>query len=140
MKALTAALVLLTACIVSTSANAGQFKNGNKLLEECSSPAHSRNIALCLAYIQGMADAAAISASLSGRAACIPPGVHASQVKDVVVQYLMKNPSERHYSGGYLAIAAIGEAWCPLLEANTPAVKFKSQRPRSTQSASPAGD
>jgi hypothetical protein len=118
-------MALLTACIGSASAGAGQFKDGNKLLEECSSPVNSWNSAVCLGYIQGMADAVAVSASLSGKAACIPPGVHASQVKDVVVQYLMKNPSERHYSGGHLAIAAIGEAWCPLLEANTPAVNFK---------------
>src|SRR6266516_4060964 len=94
MKVLTPVLVLL-ACIVSTGATAGQFKVGNKLLEECPGklleyccvpriyPGHGR----------------------CGKAACIPLGVPASQVKDVVVQYLMKNPSERHYSGGHLAIA-----------------------------------
>ena len=114
----TIALALLTACVVSTGAGAG-FKDGNKLFAECTSPISSLSYGDCLGYVQGVSDA--LGTVVVG---CVPNGVKLSQVKNVVVEHLRKNPAERHTAAAALTIAAIMEAWCPL-KSNTPIVHFK---------------
>ena len=96
--AVVAALVILSPSRVIAS------PTGNKLYEQCKSPAGSPTYwyddASCLAYIQGFIEGAIsfqeLWANDQPKAICLPENVTAGQMRDVVVKYLEIHPERRH--------------------------------------------
>jgi hypothetical protein len=64
----------------------------------------------CLGYIDGVADALDKNI-INGYKACVPDGVTAGQLQDVVVQYLRLNPADRHFLAFGLVADAISKAF-----------------------------
>ena len=119
---------LLAACVVCTGANAGTFQSGNELLVDCqTSPSDSKKM-YCLGYVVGAADMFEAWRRSAGLPACIPEGVQAGQLQDVVVQFIKSHPADRHYAGSSLVIMALVPAFCP--PADAPAVSRIPEQPQ----------
>jgi Rap1a immunity proteins len=85
----------------------GGFLTGNELLTYCKG-GDSKDQAQCLGYIEGVVDTLAfsplpLSCRLSG-------GVTVGQLKDVVVNALIADPTERHFAAFSLVRSAIADA------------------------------
>lgn len=100
----------LSAILVASTA--GAFQNGNGLLRYCQSGTEGDNV--CIAYIMGVADTFESLRAFNSRPHCSPSGVTGKQIRDVVVQYLEKNPARRDETGPSLVIEAMVAAWCPM--------------------------
>ncbi|NOV20286.1 hypothetical protein E5S70_30235 [Ensifer adhaerens] len=89
------------------------FISGNKLYELCASE-NAFNGGICAGFVMAVADEIerrrAVELKLPQ---CFREGVTASQVKDVVTNYLRDNPQMRNSGGGVLADWAIVTAFCP---------------------------
>jgi hypothetical protein len=97
--------LILTTCLtaLSLAANA-QYMNGNKLFSEMNSSSLSdKNFAL--GYILGVVD------SYDEELFCIPRNANAGQLRDVVQQYLARNPKDRHLHGGALVAIALMDVY-----------------------------
>lgn len=94
------------------------FDDGNELYARCTSSGQfpHQDQAYCLGYVAGVADLRATQLSSSGQAAvepkmCFPPNVTKRQTKDIVVDYLRRNPKIRHETAVSLVELALAEAW-----------------------------
>ena len=92
------------------------FTSGNDLLHMCQMPSPLA----CIRYIEGISDMqdALLIAKTDRRfhdtIACIPDGVSELQLRDVVLQYLVANPSTRHINAAVLAWMALRTSFpCP---------------------------
>jgi hypothetical protein len=97
--------LILTTCLtlLSLAANA-QYINGNKLFSEMNSSSLSdKNFAL--GYVLGVVD------SYDDELFCIPNGVNAGQLRDIVQQYLARNAKDRHLHGGALVAIALMDVY-----------------------------
>ena len=74
----------------------------------------------CVAYITGVHDGAEASGSLLTymaerdepfRLMCVPQGVEAGQLRDIVVQYLEDHPADRNLGAGLIVMSALLEAY-----------------------------
>ena len=111
----------LLALVGASPANAS-FLTGNDVLRDCTSHAAVTQ-EYCLGYVMGIADSLDLDLARlklseevpadSVLSACVPAGVQATQVKDVVIKYLRENPTTRNLPGGMLVTIAIKNAWCP---------------------------
>lgn len=108
---LLAALILFA----MTGAGSATFTGGNDLLENCtvdkSEVIYYQRKALCMGYIQGVADSFACDKDLFGFRWRSPAGVTTGQLLMVVEKYLRSNPNELHYSGSSLVAAALDQAF-----------------------------
>ena len=91
------------------------FQNGNKLYADCTSN-NPYNQAYCLGYVAGVTDLAvnlSDAAELDARPPkiCIPLGVTQGQVKDVVIDYLRRDPQHRHVTAVVQVELALAVAW-----------------------------
>jgi hypothetical protein len=95
----------LAICLPAAPLHAGRpVESGNDLLDRCASapettePVRILNDNICFSYIQGAIDAARTQAALDAakQPFCIPDGVTLGQLRDMVVQELRADPSERH--------------------------------------------
>ena len=95
-------LIVLLSALVCAGAQA-EFKDGNQLYSQMQKEFASVEWFNAIGYITGVAD------TLSGITVCGPAGtaVPASQVYDIVKQYLKDNPSLRHLSGDRLVNRAL---------------------------------
>ena len=75
--------------------------DGNKLFQACQN--NDRLYGVCLGYVIGVEDA------LDGQLFCVPTGVQAGQVIDVVKSYLLDHPEKRHLQAADLVTAALRE-------------------------------
>jgi hypothetical protein len=100
-------IVLAAWMLCSSAALASSFRNGNVLLQECSS---SQDVMFCLGYIEAVNDALDGN-RVNGYEACVPNVVTAGQLKDIVVQYLRQNAAERHLLAVGLVADAISKAF-----------------------------
>ena len=100
--------VLLIALLACASAHA-EFKDGNYLYSQMQKEYASSDWFNALGYVTGVAD------TLTGITVCGPAsGVAASQVYDIVKQYLQENPAVRHLSGDRLVGRALERVFpCP---------------------------
>ena len=99
--------------IVATSHGAyavQMFENGNQLLQSCTQT-DTFSQALCMGYVEGIADEVALVQSFNKSPSCIPPGVVVKQLVDVVVKSLRQKPETRNSEAALLATAAFAEAW-----------------------------
>jgi hypothetical protein len=102
------ALSSLTASsLTAGEAGAGLFKDGNSLYEDCRSsdiPAQTG----CLGFVVGVADTAS---ALEFKYLCIPNGVTARQLEDIVTPFLRDHPEDRHWSASGLVLSALAKAF-----------------------------
>ena len=116
MRKIFSAAVLATGLLVSSGAWATSI-NGNQLLQECKGSSGFEQ-GVCAGFVGGVADALdgpekgfgenQFCTSIEGM------GITNGQIRDVVVKWLNNNPSERHYSGWSVVVAALSEAFpCP---------------------------
>lgn len=123
-------LTLISLCISTQPANAGNL-TGNDILETCSAKDRPILEAFCSGYVIGVVEGTKWGAALAFSAAaggedstaelnyvvdqflgtCAPEEVQYSQFKDVLVKYLLENPSIRHESARTLAKSALNEAF-----------------------------
>lgn len=93
---------LLTLALLCGSARA-EFIDGNKLLSDMNG-GHGFQMS-ALGYVMGVADA------LQNVTVCMPPSVTSGQVADMVRNYLINVPRERHHSGDIIVGRVLREAW-----------------------------
>ncbi len=106
MRTIAAASLILVSCTLPVDAQ--QFSqywyDGNVIYESC-----QKGQGMVVGFSVAVAEAAA-----QNKTACIPVGVQAGQIRDVVCRRLTENPSTRHETGFSLATLAIMAAWpCP---------------------------
>jgi hypothetical protein len=89
--------------------------DGNSLLEICKAPEGSQARYNCLGYVLGVSDTLADLTTMGALpgSPCLPTGVTAGQMSDVVVKYLAENPKNRSFSSASLVIGALTTAWPP---------------------------
>lgn len=97
MKKLLAAL-----CFIPTMASA-EFISGNELLSNLKGDLDERMFAI--GYIAGVSD------FLDGMTVCSPEGVTLGQIRDLIRDYLDKNPQKRHYSADSLIRNRLEQLW-----------------------------
>ena len=95
-----AAIILL---VVSVTANAGTFWDGNKLHNKLQGSTVEQMQAL--GYIMGVADA------LDTATVCAPTNVTAGQLNDIIKNYLENTPAVRHLAADSLISAVLGRVW-----------------------------
>lgn len=79
---------------------------GNDLLEQCSAEKNSFKSGICFGYTSGLYESMRIHAFTCARA-----DVTYGEIREVIVQYLEKNPGIRNGPAAYLASAAIVAAF-----------------------------
>lgn len=92
---------------------------GNEFLAKCNSPAKNPeatafNGGACLGYVIGISDGLAmtqIKIPDGFDPICIPPAASLEQKRDVVIEYIKRNPAIRHEQIGLLTIKAWRNAW-----------------------------
>jgi hypothetical protein len=99
------ATILLTALavVMLTGPAKANFKSGNQLLQECSTPGADQ---ICLGYIQGIVDAETDMART-----CLPGSVTPGQARDIAIKLLDDHPELRHYTASSLVTRALAEAF-----------------------------
>jgi hypothetical protein len=87
--------VVVAAWLWCSSFALAGFTDGNTLFRRCSG-AGGVDFGFCFGYIDAITDVLYGGNFVNGYNACVPAGVEANQLKDVVVQFLRLNPSRRH--------------------------------------------
>ena len=104
MKYLTLAVALAAAS--PAHATMAVFENGNALLADCLGD----NPLFCYGYVEAVADAMKLFGQWQ-RPECPPVDVSARQVRDVVVNFLLAHPADRHYAAASIVVNALKNAW-----------------------------
>jgi len=123
MKKLTLSAAFALWLMTNSDAAFAQYQSGNRLYEDCKSEEGDFKSGLCLGYITAVADAH-IETVFSMAVAnmrnenvqlrtgfCLRSNVNIGQLRDVVFQYLQRNPSERDKPAAALVIAALSQAF-----------------------------
>ena len=100
---------LALACAAGApSARADGWQSGAQVASTCRADPRTNAVAVtfCLGYLQGTLDA-----FLLGRANCIPPGIDANGLRQVVIEHLEKHPERVSASGPMLVYDAFRAAW-----------------------------
>ena len=96
----------VTMGVAHTPAHAG-FVDGNKLYEVCSvTDMSSSKFTYCIGFITGVFD----SSALLDR--CVPDNAGIGPVRDVIKQYLLSHPEERHFAASAIVTEAVQRAFC----------------------------
>jgi Rap1a immunity proteins len=100
-------LAVLAATSVATAPAFASFKTGNDLLEYCSPKASSYESAVCLGYIEGIAD------STLGSTICVDELKHlkVAHLLSVVINDLKNHPERRHLNAASLVAGALDNAF-----------------------------
>jgi hypothetical protein len=98
-------LILAALMVVSISAHA-EFMSGNDLLQYINGD--GSDVSFANGYIAGIADTQA------NENICLPGSVALKQVRDMVAQTLMLNPTKRHLSADLFVVKSLSDAFpCP---------------------------
>ena len=92
-------LLLCMALCATTTANAA-FMTGNELLRHMNDTNYFGQ-GHALGYVMGVSDV------FTGESHCLPPGVNAGQVMDVVKNFLINNPETRHRPADVIVYAVL---------------------------------
>ena len=79
-------IILVVLFVLLFSRSALCFTNGSELLRDCEAEP-GVNSGVCYGYIRGIVDA-----GISNGRYCVPEGVKARELKDIVVEFLNENP------------------------------------------------
>jgi hypothetical protein len=103
-------LLLLHLVLVGQSSTViAGFESGNELSKELEPSAETYARGFALGYVVGVTDTL-----VNLKYICLPKGVAAGQVKDVVKKYLDENPLELHRGAELLVFKALSPTWgCP---------------------------
>ena len=93
--------------LIAPSVAMAEFWDGNSLLQRMNSDnAHERVQAM--GYVMGVHDV------FSKVSVCSPQNITVGQLRDLVKDYLERNPAIRHYSADSLAVNIMKQTWpCP---------------------------
>ena len=97
-------------CLMPRPAVAGQFMDGNKLLELCTSEDPYNGLE-CTGYIKGVVDGFAFQMDGEKQPLCMPDKVTAKQLIDITVKWLQDNTPERSYPAVATVGIAIAKKW-----------------------------
>ena len=122
MKRIIALALVICAVAMTARAQSVSGWSGNTLYERWRDGAAAQQRTWCLGYMSGYRDGIALahpgpgssnarSGSSDARLLCIPAGVTAEQMKDVVVRALKDDPATRHTQASYLVALALSSAW-----------------------------
>jgi hypothetical protein len=106
-------LFLASALLVTPiAAHATEWQTGNTLMRNCQS-SQPAPYGVCLGYIEGIAGVLGLN-PVNEFQACIPTGVEAGQLQEVVVRFIARDPTTRHMAATGIVAAAFAAAWpCP---------------------------
>jgi len=104
------ASIAAASAVAPTSVAAGTFVTGNDLLRYCQDPLVEAK-SICLGYVMGAVDYLEKQRADSHVRECIPKGVEARQVIDVVVKFLNSAPAVRQDPASELVGVAVITAW-----------------------------
>jgi hypothetical protein len=108
-KTFVLAISLTLASAVARAGSVAAFVSGNTLHDLCKTGASS-NPAACTSYIVGAIDAI----NADGTHLCLPAGVIAEQMRDVVARWLSDHPERRQEAAAGLVSAAVQSVFpCP---------------------------
>lgn len=85
------------------------FVDGNKLYKYCSDPSSIEH-EVCYGYIESIADVM-YNEPVFGYKICISQNVAFSQLRDVVVQYMISHPERRHFGAASMVARALSQAF-----------------------------
>ena len=104
-------VLIATALLMSGAAAHADYVSGNSLFQNCTSRDATKQID-CLNQIFGAASGIRIVSDVWELSVlCVPDGVEASQMRDIVVRWLQRHPEKRHYTIGAVTLSALREAW-----------------------------
>lgn len=104
------------------AAGQASYISGNDLYRDCTAPqsdsTYYQLTASCTSYILGVNDAFVTGSIVAGlvraeetsstmEMLCVPVGVEAGQLRDIVVSHLRNNPAERHESASLQVLIAL---------------------------------
>jgi hypothetical protein len=110
----TAVLIGVLSALVYAVPSYGQFLDGNRLFELCDDDAPDYKQEVCLGYVMGVTDVLVSHSDVEIEqriGLCVPQGVGAAQLRDIVVRYLKQHPEERHYAALKTVGAAVRDAF-----------------------------
>jgi hypothetical protein len=96
-------------CLFGSAAASAGFQDGNTLYTNCKDEKNSNSVLLCYGYIMGVADMTAFEDAVQKKCVwfALPNGVNPTQLRDVVLKYLVANPEIRHYDASFLVRDAL---------------------------------
>ena len=117
MRGMILGLAVGLAVLLTAGEGRADYLDGQDLNKACNAgDAFSKGE--CLGYIEGVHDAGKVLDRgtdkrqwISGWTACVPDGVSAGQLVEVVKKWLREHPAEWHYAAGGLVTAAFEEAF-----------------------------
>ena len=87
------------------------FIDGNRLYADCNRDSNDAAgliaFGACRNYIFGVFDSFVAFRSENKLSACLPEGVNAGQLVDIVRQHLRDNPARRHEGASYMVVRAV---------------------------------
>jgi len=107
-------VALLLAVLSAGRAEAdSSFRSGNELFRECTADTEQpAQQATCFGYVAAISDVLDGGNPINGYRVCQPKtGVNLGQMKDIVVQWLQRNPQDRHRAAAGLVAKALSEAF-----------------------------
>jgi hypothetical protein len=102
--------VILALALADRAISAEGVLNGNELVTWCQGQEWDGK---CRGYVSAIADTIERSRYRAGASPCVPATVSSSQVRVVVLQYLLNHPAMLSAAASELATNAIAEVWCP---------------------------
>ncbi len=108
MKNISLLIALFSIALIHNAVADNSYRSGNKLLGECS---QGYSLAACLGYIMGIADVLSRNNPVNGFNACIPDRVQVSQLRDIVVRFLIAHPADRQRGASGLVAGALEDAY-----------------------------
>lgn len=102
--------IITTIVLFASTTASADFYTGNELLDRMQDPARA---GIAMGYVAGVSDMG------SGEYHCAPGDVTLGQIRDMVKQYLINNPRNRHMSAAVLVSIPLIDTWpCPTKKGN----------------------
>ena len=118
MRGLILGLAVGLAVLLTAGEGRAAYNLGQKLNEYCGAEYGSLEWGVCAGYVMGVYDAGKVLDKATdkrqwsgGWTACVPKGVSAGQLMEVVKKWLREHPSEWHLGAGGLVAEAFDEAF-----------------------------
>ena len=104
-------LIIIGALLAATPAEARVVTNdGNELLEVCTQTDYFSQ-GYCLGYIRALSDGMDMILAMDNKQVCYGGNVTIGQIRDVVIDYVKRNPAKRNQNAMVLVSWALAEAW-----------------------------